>query len=115
MKASGVRRLVVLSALGVGETSKLAGWFAERVIFGIFLKLPYADHVRQEQQTRESGLEWIIARPARLTNGPARKKYVKTTKLESVPGSISRADVADFLVEAAEVDTWVGKAVQMGG
>ena len=115
MKASGVRRLVVLSALGVGETSKLSGWFAEKVIYRMLLKLPYADHVRQEQQTRESGLEWIIARPARLTNGPAREKYVKTTKLESVPSSMSRADVADFLVEAAEVDTWVGTAVQMGG
>jgi hypothetical protein len=29
--------------------------------------------------------------------------------------TISRADVADFLVKAAEVNTWVGKAVQVGG
>jgi hypothetical protein len=32
-----------------------------------------------------------------------------------VPSSISRADVADFLVEACEVPTWVGRAVQLGG
>jgi uncharacterized protein YbjT (DUF2867 family) len=117
MKASGVRRLVVLSALGVGETSKIAGWVAEKILFGIFFKPVFADHERQEQDTRESGLEWVIARPARLTNGPARKNYVKTTKLEPVPWSwsISRADVADFLIEAAEVDTWVGKGVQLGG
>jgi hypothetical protein len=57
----------------------------------------------------------VIARPARLTDGPARKNYVKQTGLERVPWSwtISRADVARFLVEAAEVDTWVGKGVQI--
>ena len=40
---------------------------------------------------------------------------MRQTALERVPSSISRADVADFLVEAAEVDSWVGKAVQLGG
>ena len=32
-----------------------------------------------------------------------------------VPGSISWADVAAFLVTAADSDRWVGKAVQIGG
>jgi hypothetical protein len=39
----------------------------------------------------------------------------KKTEIEPVPPSISRADVADFLVLATEVETWVGKAVQLGG
>lgn len=39
----------------------------------------------------------------------------KKTDLEPVPSSISRADVADFLVQACESDTWIGKAVQLGG
>jgi hypothetical protein len=33
----------------------------------------------------------------------------------SAPSSISRADLADFLVEACESTIWVGKAVQLGG
>ena len=117
MKASGVRRLVVLSAIGVGETKKISGWIAERFLFGMLFKLPYADHERQEQDTRASGLEWVIARPARLTDGPATKTYIKRAGLERVPWSwvISRADVADFLVEAAVTDTWLGKGVQLGG
>ena len=57
----------------------------------------------------------MIARPDRLTSGPARGRYVKEAAIVAVPGSISRADVADFLVQAAEVDTWVGKADQLGG
>jgi uncharacterized protein YbjT (DUF2867 family) len=115
MKASGVKRLVVLSALGTGDSRKLSNFLVDKLVISFVLKLPFADHERQEKLVRDSGLEWVIARPTRLTNGPARKRYVKETAIVRVPGSISRADVADFLVEAAEVDTWVGKAVQLGG
>jgi uncharacterized protein YbjT (DUF2867 family) len=115
MKARGVRRLVVLSALGVGESRALANFFVEKLVIGFLLKAPFEDHERQEALVRASGLDWVIARPGRLTDGPARKRYVKKTALESVPGSISRADVADFLVTAAESDTWVRQAVQLGG
>jgi uncharacterized protein YbjT (DUF2867 family) len=117
MRASGVPRLVVLSAIGVGETKKISGWIAEKFLFGMLFKFPYTDHERQEQDARQSGLEWVIARPARLTDGPATKTYTKRATLERVPWSwtISRADVADFLVEAAVTKTWVGKGVQLGG
>src|SRR5262249_23691481 len=79
------------------------------------LKIAYADHERQETMVRQSGLEWVIARPGRLTNGPARKRYVKTKAIERVPTSISRADGADFLVEACGGAEWTGSAVQLGG
>jgi hypothetical protein len=65
--------------------------------------------------TRESGLDFVIARPTLLTNGSAKGKYIRTAKLIGVPSSISRADLADFMVEACESMTWVGKAVQLGG
>jgi uncharacterized protein YbjT (DUF2867 family) len=115
MKAHGVRRLVVLSALGAGESRQLANFVFDKLIISFLLRAPYADHDRQEKLVRESGLDWVIARPSRLTRGPARGKYLKKVALEPVPSSISRADVADFLVTAAEVDTWVGQAVQLGG
>jgi uncharacterized protein YbjT (DUF2867 family) len=115
MKALGVRRLVVLSAFGTGESRRLANFLLDKLVISLILKAPYQDHERQEKLVRESGLDWVIARPGRLTNGPARKRYVKKTALEPVPGSISRADVADFLVTAIEVDTWLGEAVQLGG
>lgn len=115
MKASGVRRLVVLSALFTGDSRKLANFFLDKLVVSLLLRVPFEDHERQEQLVRDSGLAWVIARPGRLTNGPARKRYRKETAVVPVPGSISRADVADFLVEAAEADTWVGHAVQLGG
>jgi hypothetical protein len=37
------------------------------------------------------------------------------TQIAAVPSRISRADVADFLVRAVTEETWLGKAVQLGG
>ena len=115
MKAAEVRRLVVLSAYGVGESRRGVGFLSDKLVLSFLLRLPFEDHERQERLVRESGLDWVVARPTRLTNGPARGRFVKTAAVEKVPGSISRADVAAFLVEACETGAWVGKAVQLGG
>jgi uncharacterized protein YbjT (DUF2867 family) len=110
-----VKRLSVLSALGTGESRPLLNPIVRWLAVDLILKIAFEDHARQEELVRASGLEWVVARPGRLTNGPARHRYVKTTALEPVPSSISRADVADFLVTACEVPKWVGHAVQIGG
>jgi uncharacterized protein YbjT (DUF2867 family) len=115
MKKAGVKRLSVLSALGTGESRRLLNPILRALMVDLILKTAFEDHARQEDQVRASGLEWVVARPGRLTNGPAKHTYVKKTAIEPVPASISRADVADFLVEACEVPTWVGHAVQIGG
>lgn len=115
MKRHSVRRLVVLSSLGTAESRVLQGWFIRTLLLDGLLKLPTQDHAQQEALTRGSDLEWVIARPGRLTNGPARGRYVKRAELAPVPGAISRSDVADFLVTAADTDAWLGKAVQLGG
>jgi uncharacterized protein YbjT (DUF2867 family) len=115
MKEHSVKRLVVLTAHGVGATKPAASWFQRTFLIGGLLKGFFRDHEVQERITEESGLDFVIARPTRLTNGKAKGTYVRTTELISVPGSISRADVADFLVEACESTTWVGKGVQLGG
>ena len=115
MKELGVKRLVVLTAHGVGETKRAASWFQRTFLIDRLLKGFFLDHDVQERMTKESGLDFVIARPTRLTNGPAKGKYVRTEEIVSVPGSISRADVADFLVEACEDAKWIGKGVQLGG
>jgi uncharacterized protein YbjT (DUF2867 family) len=115
MKKAGVKRLVVLSALGVGDSRPLLNQVARLLMADFLVKIPFQDHERQEAQVRASGLDWVIARPGRLTNGVARGRYVKTSAIERVPSSISRADLAGFLVEACEGTTWVGKAVHLGG
>jgi uncharacterized protein YbjT (DUF2867 family) len=115
MKAHGVRRLVVLSAMGTGASRKAMPWLVAKLLVDFLLKLQFEDHERQEDMVRASQLDWVIARPGRLTNGPARKRYLTRDGFERLPTAISRADVADFMVNAAESDAWIGKAVQLGG
>ena len=115
MKELGVKRLVVLSAHGVGDSKPAASWVQRKLLIGGLLKGFFRDHDVQERVTRESGLDFVIARPTRLTNGKAKGRYVRTAELVRVPSSISRADVADFMVEACESTTWVGKSVHLGG
>ena len=115
MKEYGVKRLVILSAIGVGESVRLKGPIIKKLLISFLMKAPFDDHGLQEKMVKESGLEWVIVRPHRLINAPARKNYIVKTEIGQVPGTISRADVADFMVKAAQVDTWIGKAVQIGG
>jgi putative NADH-flavin reductase len=115
MKASGVRRLVVLSALGTGDSRPLMPVLVQKLVLDWILKPAFADHDRQEAMVRQSGLDWVIARPGRLTNGQGRGRYVAKDAIAKVPMSIARADVADFLVTATETEKWLRKAVQLGG
>jgi len=115
MKKAGVNRLVILSALGTGASRVLINPVVRWLAVDWLLKAAFADHAVQEEQARSSGLAWVVARPGRLTDGPARHAYKKTAAIEPVPSSISRADVADFLVAACVEPTWVGQAVQLGG
>jgi uncharacterized protein YbjT (DUF2867 family) len=115
MKAEGVRRLVVLSALGVGESRALLNVVLRLLVVDGVLGPAFRDHAVQEAQVRASDLEWVIARPGRLTDGPARKRFVQLPAPAKVPSAISRADVADFLVGACERPELVGKTFHLGG
>jgi uncharacterized protein YbjT (DUF2867 family) len=115
MKVHAVKRLVVLSAFGVGESRRAMNVVLRTLVVGFLLKPAFEDHARQEAEVRASGLDWVIARPTRLTNGRASRKYVKTAAVTAVPSAISRADVADFLVEAATTETWLRQTVHLGG
>lgn len=115
MKEYGVKRLVVLSAHGVGDSYHAASWFQRTFMIGMLIKYAFRDHDVQERLVRESGLDYVIARPTRLTNGPAKGKYTRTTELVRVPESISRADLADFLVDSCKSPTFVGRSVELGG
>jgi uncharacterized protein YbjT (DUF2867 family) len=71
-----------------------------------------ADKARQEAQIRDSAVDWIIVRPASLTDGKPTGLYQTLTE----PGAgrakrIPRADVADFIVENLAAPEYVRKTV----
>ena len=68
----------------------------------------YKDKDRQEAAIRASSLDWVVVRPAMLTNDPPRGSVRATADLASVNGGkIARADVAQFVVEQLTTDTWL--------
>jgi putative NADH-flavin reductase len=64
---------------------------------------------------RESSLEWVIVRPTRLTDGPARGLYQVSIDQSKVPLRISRADVAGFMLEQLRAPRYVRKSPVIGG
>ncbi len=114
LKAAGVRRLIVQSSFGVGDSRRGAG-LLERVFYALLLRGAYADKVLQEQAVRESGLDYTIVRPTRLTTAVGTGRYTARVGPGPVPSSIARADVARFFLDALGTREYVGKTVSLGG
>ena len=65
-----------------------------------------------EKLFQESGLDWTIVRPPELTGKPYTGKYrVREGHLPRFGFKISRADVADFMIKAAENHSSIGKII----
>jgi uncharacterized protein YbjT (DUF2867 family) len=110
MKRSGVRRMVCISALGVGDSRGHGGFVFDRLFMPLLLRHAYKDKGRQEAAIRASSLDWVIVRPAMLTNDPARESLRAIADLAGVNGGkVARADVARFVVEQLATNTWLKK------
>jgi putative NADH-flavin reductase len=71
-----------------------------------------ADSAAMEQVFEKSGLEWTMVRPPKLTDGPSTGRYrMREGHLPSFGFNISRADVADFMIRAAEKRLSIRKVV----
>lgn len=109
MERGGVRRLILLSAFGVGESRRDAPWIP-RVMYRVLLSDIFRDKLAGEKRVRQSGLDWTIVYPTLLTNGPLTLRYRagEWLELHGLP-RISRADVARFILIEAENGGFVRK------
>ncbi len=115
MQATQVRRIVVVSAAPIGTVPSPGrpspprhdpgdGFFM-RHLFSQLPKLAlrqhYADLAQMEDALRDSGLDWTIVRPPRLTSKPLTSTY-RTAYEQNLRGgwSVSRADVAQYMLRA---------------
>jgi uncharacterized protein YbjT (DUF2867 family) len=112
MDAQGVRRLLFVSSLGVGETKGQLGPIYNFVLLPTLLKEIFADKETAEAVVRESGLDWTIVRPGRLTKARLTGKYragPDAAKGRWLP-RVARADVADFMLSALERKLFIREA-----
>ena len=109
MKKAGVKRLICVTGFGAGDSRARIGCI-QGALFELFLGRAYQDKDVQEVIIRRSGIDWVIARPVILTNGSKTGRYKVLDNPETWKnGVISRADVADFLINQAEDGSLLGK------
>lgn len=110
MQKHAVKRLMVISAMGVGESwddlSKM-----NKFIFAFLMKSVRADHEAQEAAVKESGLDWTLIRPSGLTDDPGTGVYDIGENIPAKTSKIPRADVADLIIKELNEKIWVGKGI----
>lgn len=109
MQAQGVKRMICVTGFGAGD-SRASINCLQLLPFRFFFGRAYDDKDVQERLIKDSALDWTIARPGVLTNGSRTGRY-KVLKEPSQwrNGTISRADVADFLVKQIEDRAYLRK------
>ncbi|KAL6854144.1 NAD(P)-binding protein [Trichoderma novae-zelandiae] len=70
------------------------------------------DHNDMDRSVRESGFAFVLARAARLTDGPAREVRVWPDDGEGCGwnAAVGRESLGRWMVSAAETDEWDGRA-----
>ena len=115
-EVGGTSRISVVTSIGAGESYDQAP-FLFKVIMWTVLKDAFVDKNQQESLFLDPGapgndLDYVIVRPGGLTLGPptGQARILKSTEQA---GSIARADVASFCLDAIDIeqDAYLGSAV----
>ena len=117
MKKTGVRRAFFISASAIEISPVMPFWarFAARYIVSNLLRYMYADLREMERIVHASDVDYTIIRPPRLTNKPATGHYrfsINSFLKNSL--SISRADVAHFMIHHLEDTATYRAMVEIG-
>jgi putative NADH-flavin reductase len=112
MAAAGVRRLVLMSAYGVGDTAASASPMA-KIAFGTAVRSLYRDKQVAESRLAGRDLDLTTVYPTALANGPVDGSEVvrDVTTVSHVRGmpKVSRAAVATAMLDAAEDPATIGR------
>lgn len=111
MRRHGVRRLVVTSMLGAGGSEANAP-IALRLLRATFLRGADKDKTAMESAVEASGLDWVILRPAILSDGPATGNVrVFDAETGEKAHRLTRADLASFMLAQLSTDEHLHQAV----
>lgn len=116
MASAGIRRLVVITGVGAGETRGHGGFVYDRIIYPLFTRPFYEDKDRQEQLIAESALDWVVVRPApfKATPGTAPLQAVTEIKRDTMLRRITRDEVASFVLDQLADDRYLRRPVFIG-
>ncbi len=107
MRRHGVRRLVVVSSLGVGDSREQLGWLVRNVAAPLVMRRSFEDKERMEEVVRSSELDWVIVRPGLLTGGRPSGRWRAAVDEPIQVGFITRADAAAFCLVQLSSDEYL--------
>ena len=110
MKSENVRRLIVISMMGIGDSADNAPFWYEHMLMPTFLHGSTKDKTEMESAVNASGVEFIIARPPLLSDSPATGAIKQITG-DTKGHKITRADLAQFIVDQLISDQYLNQAV----
>jgi len=111
MQEQEVRRIVVLSSVGVNDSFADAAFFMRWLIRNTNLRYTFQDHDAQESELRRSGMDWTAVRAALLNNSRQPKALVTSYYNEPKPAlTISRLHTARYLIDCLNDSTTFRKA-----
>lgn len=112
MQGAGVRRLLVQSSLGAGDSAQQMPQLL-RTLMKVALAKPLADHDAQEAAVVRSGLDWTILRPTGLSGKPGTGTWQARRVSDGgyLKGQVTRADLASCMLEVLQDETTVSAAL----
>jgi len=113
-KQTNVPKCILISSIGCGGTS----WVVKQMLTLIGGKKAFADYEKADKRIREEKtVPFVLVRPYALTDKEGKGKYYVTKNQNGTfLKSISRADVAKFMLDTVTDKQWDGSpGVLLGG
>lgn len=110
MQKQGVKRLIVMSNIGAGDSAHYHPWWFRKLILPYFLpwlKAIIEDKNRLEPLVQQSSLDWIVVRLPNIVDKPAKGHIHSTTTGQGLQFSITTQDTAHFLVQQLQHDQFL--------
>jgi uncharacterized protein YbjT (DUF2867 family) len=103
-------RVIFCTSAGVEHDDPAEVWFYRHVAKPLFLQRGYDDMAAAETVLCSSTLPRVVVRPGRLVNAPGGRKVRVSERYRPEGGvSVSRADLARFMLDQVQSDSWLGK------
>jgi putative NADH-flavin reductase len=110
MQRARARRLIALSILAVPESRGEASFADEHLFQPTFHERAMKDQESAEAQVTESPVQWVLVHPPTIIDADATGS-IKTIPDGETAHKITRADLAQFLVDQLLSDIYLGQIV----
>ena len=112
MQNHGVRKLIVISVLGEGDSKAHTTFLYEHVLMPTFLRGAVKDKAGMESAVEATDLDWILVRPPFLTDGELTGKVrVFSPENQEKAHKISRKDLAAFMLKQLSNSIYFRQAI----